>query len=70
MSTILEQEIKYLQGVGPKRADLLNKELNIFLFEDMLYYFPYRYTRWQSRQRGAYQGCHPQSRDNHRSVCG
>jgi ATP-dependent DNA helicase RecG len=39
----LDTEITYLQGVGPKRAELLNKELNIFIFRDLLYYFPYKY---------------------------
>ncbi len=29
--------------MGPKRADLLNRELNIHTFEDLLYHFPYRY---------------------------
>ncbi len=43
MSTYLQQEIKFLQGVGPKRAELLNKELGIYSFEDLLYYFPYKY---------------------------
>jgi ATP-dependent DNA helicase RecG len=39
----LETNITYLQGVGPKRAELLNKELNIFTYRDLLYYFPYKY---------------------------
>ena len=39
----LDTEITYLQGVGPKRAELLNKELSIFTFRDLLYYFPYKY---------------------------
>jgi len=39
----LDTEITYLQGVGPKRAELLNKELSIFIFRDLLYYFPYKY---------------------------
>lgn len=39
----LDTDIKFLQGVGPKRAELLNKELNIFSFRDLLYYFPYKY---------------------------
>ena len=43
MSEFLKQDIKFLPGVGPKRADLLNKELNIFFLEDLLYYFPYKY---------------------------
>jgi len=38
-----QQDIKYLPGVGPKRADLLNKELEIFTFEDLITYFPYKY---------------------------
>jgi ATP-dependent DNA helicase RecG len=39
----LDSNITYLPGVGPKRAELLNKELNIFTFRDILYYFPYKY---------------------------
>ncbi|MCF0177111.1 MAG: ATP-dependent DNA helicase RecG, partial [Bacteroidales bacterium] len=44
MSGILETEIKFLQGVGPKRAQILEKELNIVTFKDLLYTFPYRYV--------------------------
>ncbi len=40
---ILSREIAFLQGVGPKKAELLNKELDIFTFEDLLYYFPYKH---------------------------
>jgi ATP-dependent DNA helicase RecG len=40
----LDTNITYLQGVGPKRAELLNKELNIFTFRDLLYYFPFKYV--------------------------
>ena len=40
---ILSTDIKFLPGVGPKRAKLLNSELNIIYFEDLLYYFPYKY---------------------------
>ena len=43
MSDYFQQEIKYLPGVGPKRAELLSKELNVRTFEDLLYYFPYKY---------------------------
>jgi len=43
MYEFLETDIKYLPGVGPKRAELLNKELNIFTYNDLLYYFPYKY---------------------------
>ena len=40
---ILNNPIEYLKGVGPQRADLLKKELNIFTFNDLLNYFPYRH---------------------------
>jgi ATP-dependent DNA helicase RecG len=43
MSVFLNQEIKYLPGVGPKRAELLEKELNIRTYGDLLYYFPFRH---------------------------
>ncbi|MDR2627902.1 MAG: ATP-dependent DNA helicase RecG, partial [Dysgonamonadaceae bacterium] len=43
MATILEQDIKYLPGVGPRRAELLLKELDIATFGDLLYTFPFRY---------------------------
>ncbi len=33
----------YLPGVGPKKAEVLGKEIQIFSWEDMLYYFPYKY---------------------------
>ncbi|MDR0753835.1 MAG: ATP-dependent DNA helicase RecG, partial [Prevotellaceae bacterium] len=41
---ILETEIKFLAGIGHKRAEILKKELNISTFKDMLYTFPFRYT--------------------------
>lgn len=40
---MLDSEIKYLAGVGPRRAELLEKELGIRTFRDMLYTFPFRY---------------------------
>jgi ATP-dependent DNA helicase RecG len=43
MTDFLESNITYLQGVGPKRAELLSKELNINTFRDLLNYFPYKY---------------------------
>ncbi len=43
MAAYLEQDIKFLAGVGPKRAELLNKELHIQTFGDLLYYFPYKH---------------------------
>jgi ATP-dependent DNA helicase RecG len=43
MTEFLESNIAYLPGVGPKRAELLEKELNILTFRDLLYFFPYKY---------------------------
>lgn len=43
MNKILDQDIKYLKGVGPKRSALLGRELNIYTFKDLLYHFPYKY---------------------------
>ena len=43
MPEFLDQDIKYLPGVGPKRAELLDKELKIKTFRDLIYYFPYKY---------------------------
>lgn len=40
---ILASPIEYLKGVGPLRADLLKKELEIFTFGDLLNHFPLRH---------------------------
>lgn len=40
---ILQTDIKFVPGVGPKRAGILNKELDIFTLGDLLRYYPYRY---------------------------
>ena len=37
-------DIKFLPGVGPKKADLLLKELNIRSAEDMVRHYPYKYV--------------------------
>lgn len=42
-SSILSSSIEYLKGVGPLKADLLKKELNIFTFGDLLQHIPYRH---------------------------
>lgn len=39
-----KRSISYLPGVGPKKADVLVKEAGISSYEDLLYYFPYRYV--------------------------
>ncbi|BDX38587.1 ATP-dependent DNA helicase RecG [Tenuifilaceae bacterium CYCD] len=43
MNQILLTDIKFLPGVGPKRADLLQKELGINTFSDLLYFYPYKH---------------------------
>lgn len=40
----LDTDIKFLKGVGDKRAALLGAELEIHTFGDLLYTFPYRYV--------------------------
>lgn len=40
----LDQDIKYLQGVGPQRAKLLEADLGISTVGDLLEYFPYKYV--------------------------
>lgn len=40
---LLTTPIEYLKGVGPKRADVLRKEFNIFTYADLLFYYPYRH---------------------------
>ena len=44
MSELLDSEIKFLPGVGPKRAELLQAEADIHTFRDLIYYFPYKYV--------------------------
>jgi ATP-dependent DNA helicase RecG len=41
--SILDSPIEYLKGVGPLRADLLKKELQIFTFRDLLAHYPLRH---------------------------
>ena len=41
---LLETEITYLKGVGPRRAEVLKKECGIDTYENMLNYFPFRYV--------------------------
>lgn len=43
MRDFLETNITYLPGVGPKRAELLNNELGIYTYRDLLWHFPYKY---------------------------
>lgn len=44
MSEFLNTPIEFLKGVGPQRSELLQKELGIYTFGDLLEYFPFRYV--------------------------
>lgn len=41
---ILDTPVEFLKGVGPKRAEVLRKELGIAAFYDLLTYYPFRYV--------------------------
>lgn len=44
MLDLSTRDIKFITGVGPKRAELLNQELNVFSLHDLLHFFPYKYV--------------------------
>lgn len=41
---ILQQDIMYLTGVGPRRREILKKELGVCTYRDLLEYYPYKYV--------------------------
>jgi len=41
--SFFDSSIEFLKGVGPQRAVLLQKELKIFTFGDLLQHYPFRY---------------------------
>lgn len=43
MQGFFDTKIEFLKGVGPQRAALLNKELNIFTYGDLIQHYPFRY---------------------------
>jgi ATP-dependent DNA helicase RecG len=43
MVDLNSEDIQFIPGIGPKRAELLRLELKIQTVEDLLYYFPYKY---------------------------
>jgi ATP-dependent DNA helicase RecG len=43
MANYLDTKIEFLKGIGPQRASLLNTELGIFTFADLIQHFPFRY---------------------------
>jgi ATP-dependent DNA helicase RecG len=43
LTPFFDTKIEFLKGVGPQRAALLQKELNIFTFGDLIQHYPFRY---------------------------
>ncbi|MHA7129529.1 ATP-dependent DNA helicase RecG [Algoriphagus namhaensis] len=43
MPSIFDTKIEFLKGVGPQRAALINKELNIFTYGELIQHYPFRY---------------------------
>jgi len=43
MLDLAKRSVTYLPGVGPKKGEILQKEAGIASYEDLLYYFPYKY---------------------------
>ena len=43
MTAFFDTPVEFLKGVGPQRAAILNKELNIFTYGDLIQYYPLRY---------------------------
>ena len=44
MFDLVTRDIKFISGVGPQKAAVLNKELGIYSLHDLIYYFPYKYV--------------------------
>ncbi len=43
MENFFDTKIEFLKGVGPQKAALLNTELSVFTFRDLLEHFPFRH---------------------------
>jgi len=42
--TFLSTPIGYLKGIGPMRAEALQKELHIYTYQDLMTHYPFRYV--------------------------
>lgn len=51
MNGLRRMDIKFLKGIGPKRAELLDKNLGIKTYYDLLYHFPTHYIDRRSIYR-------------------
>ncbi len=43
MSNFFQNKIEFLKGIGPQKAALLNTELRLFTYGDLIQYYPFRY---------------------------
>ncbi len=43
-TSFLDTPIGYLKGIGPQRAEVLQKELFIFTYKDLVTHYPFRYV--------------------------
>ena len=43
MLELEKRAVVYLPGVGPKKAEILERELGIVSYWDLLNYYPYKY---------------------------
>jgi ATP-dependent DNA helicase RecG len=44
ISSFLDTPIGFLKGIGPQRAEVLQKELFIFTYKDLITHYPFRYV--------------------------
>ena len=43
MADFFSKKIEFLKGVGPAKAELLNKELGIFTYSDLILHYPFKH---------------------------
>ncbi|MBY0425780.1 MAG: ATP-dependent DNA helicase RecG, partial [Cytophagales bacterium] len=43
MASFFDTRIEFLKGIGPQRAQMLNQDLSIFTYGDLLQHYPFRY---------------------------
>ncbi len=43
MAGFFSTPIEYLKGIGPQKADLLKKELQLFTYGDLIQHYPFRH---------------------------
>ena len=46
-----DTDIKFVKGIGEKRAQLFKKRLGLYSLQDLIYYFPRAYEDWSNQTR-------------------